>query len=604
MRPSRRSGLLPVLNVLVLCVAYGALFTTPHVSTSYRIAIVAGAGFVGFVGVMTFRAPVRDRVARLALGVAPGFLLGILPWFVLVLVVAARGLWWTQRGMPLRFFVLYALANWSVAVILSTAPSDDRWLSGPRRAVVVLAVALAALGIEGAAFGVNSFGCGLSAALAAVAAVAFAIACRGSRAATLKLLTLSFATLVAIAAIEAGVRLLHIGQNVQEVDSREYAREFYTLTPPRAVFVNQPNTLDEFGPALIAINSNGIRGPELTENRADLLLIGDSMIEARQLPWEQTVGPKLQRELQARGLDLRVVAHGMRGWSPLLEWNWYLKVGRTLHPRTVLLFFFWNDLWTAGDETTTFSARLRPDGRPDHFEVPVDSNWIWYKHVRVVRLAADVLHRLNVDALRRSFAAMTARTKTRGALDDRQAQEMARKLNRPPLTDGEIDAILTKPEEQLDTELRQLSRTSLWPSLRPSTLWTDAQWSAAAKTELKLQRFADDVKTDGGRLAIVYVPNPLQVGGTECSVGRLFERVDANVVLPPTSGIQTWLQGVTERHGIDLLDPSDSMREFDQRRPPGDTAPLYLRADCHWANRGHEFMASYIADWYQHHAAR
>ena len=62
-------------------------------------------------------------------------------------------------------------------------------------------------------------------------------------------------SMVAITAIEAGVRLLRIGQNVQEVDSREYAREFYTLTPPRAAFVNQPNTLDEFGPALIAINS-------------------------------------------------------------------------------------------------------------------------------------------------------------------------------------------------------------------------------------------------------------------------------------------------------------------------------------------------------------
>ena len=78
----------------------------------------------------------------------------------------------------------------------------------------------------------------------------------------------------------------------------------------------------------------------------------------------------------------------MRGWSPLLEWNWYLRVGRTLHPRTVILFFFWNDLWTVSDEVTTFSARVGSDGRPREFDLRVDSNWLWYKHVRVLRLVA------------------------------------------------------------------------------------------------------------------------------------------------------------------------------------------------------------------------
>lgn len=600
-RPLGGPGLLPALNILVLCIAYLALFTTDHVSTSYRIAIIAGGLFVAVVSLSTFVEPVRARLHGLVVGVASRIVAGVLPWFALVMVVTAKSLWWTQRTAPLRFFVLYLLANWSVALIASTAPPRDGWDGGPRRAVVVLAAVFGALGIEGAAFGVNTFGCGLSALLAATAVVAFAIAWRGSRAANLKLLTMAFATLIAIATIEAAVRILHIGHNVQEVDSRDYAREFYTLTPPRAAFINQPNTLDEFGPALIAINSRGIRGPEFAADRADVLLVGDSMIEARQLPWEQTLGPQLQRELQSRGVADRVVAHGMRGWSPLLEWNWYLKAGRTLHPRTVMLFFFWNDLWTAGDETATFSARLRPDGRPDYFEVPVDSNAIWYKHVRVIRLAADVLHRLSVDALRRSFAAMTARTTTRGALDDMSAQQIARQLNKRPLTSDELAALVTTPEENLNPELRQLARTSLWPSVRPWNLWTTTQRNAAGKTEQELQRFAEDVKNDGARLVIVYVPNPLQIAPTECSVGRLFERVDTHVLLPPESGIQTWLHSVAERHAIDLLDPSEAMRTFKQRRPAGDNTPLYLRADCHWSARGHAFMARYIADWYQRH---
>src|SRR6185503_9047178 len=94
------------------------------------------------------------------------------------------------------------------------------------------------------------------------------------------------------------------------------------------------------------------------------------------------------------------------------------------------------------------------------------------------------------------------------------------------------------------------------------------------------------------------VPNPLQIGSGECAVGRIFERVEVGAVLPSDSGIQTWLQDVSERHRIELLDPSAEMRELDRSGPPANSAPLYLRADCHWSERGHQFMAGYLADWY------
>lgn len=156
--------------------------------------------------------------------------------------------------------------------------------------------------------------------------------------------------------------------------------------------------------------------------------------------------------------------------------------------------------------------------------------------------------------------------------------------------------MLTQPAPQLPPELHALAQTVFWPSLRPLPLWTEEQKAAAAHTESELSRFAADVRHDGGRLVIVYVPNPLQVGPNECSIGRLFARVDTNVLLPPDSGIQTWLRGVGTRHAIDVLDPSDAMREATSAT--ANAAPLYLRADCHWSERGHVFMANYLADWY------
>jgi hypothetical protein len=593
-------GPLSVLNLVVLAAAYVALFTRlSGASKSYVFAVAAGGAVVAIVTlvILSDRARAAWLDVRSRVHPAVRAALAVVPWLGLFAWIVTHGLWWTQRPPALRFFGTYALANWSVGWCLEAAGRGGP-ATAARRPVIVLAALLAALGIEGLAFGVTPFGCAASAFLAGTASFAFAVASFGSGPSCLKLFAASAATLLAVAAVETTVRLRHIGQNVQEVDSREHAREFYTLTPPRSAFVNSPNVLDEFGPALIEINTLGIRGPEIPDERADVLLIGDSMIEARQLPWERTLGPLLQEAFRARSIPDRVVSHGMRGWSPLLEWNWYLKVGRRLRPRTVMLFFFWNDLWTAGDEAATFRAALRPDGRPDHFDVLVESDWIWYKHVRLMRLSEEVWHRLSVTQMRRAFSTMAARKMSPVALDMASAQRLARTLAEPALTAAELDAILTQKEEDLEPRLRSVARRSLWPSLRPWRVWTAEQRTAAAKTELELQRFAEDVAADGGRLAIVFVPNPLQIGSDECAVGRLFERVETDAVLPPDSGIQTWLQGVAERHHVELLDPSDVMREHVRSRPADDSAPLYLRADCHWSERGHQFMADYLADWY------
>ena len=589
--------LLPTINFLLLTAAYAALFLERDPSPSYRAAMAAGALVVSAAALLTYRPAARRR--WLEAGPRPGPLrlaLAVMPWVALTVIVFARGLWWTQRAPALRFFALYALANWSLLWCLAHPSAPQRgWSEGPGRACAILALILMALGIQGAAFGFTPFGCGLSLVVAAAAALIAFVGRFGGRTAAIKVFVLTTASLVGFAAAEAAVRLARAGQSFREVDSREYARQFYSLTPPHTVFVNPPGTLDEFAPAIVEINSKGIRGPELTAATADVLLIGDSMIEARQLPWEQTIGPRLQQALQARGTPLRVVAHGMRGWSPLLEWNWYLKVGRTLHPKTVLLFFFWNDLWPAGSEASAFRARLDGDGRPESFDVPVDPNWLWYKHARSLRLAAEAWDDVSVGELRRAFVTLAARSTKSGPLDEAAAVALARSLSEPPLTSDQLARIVSASDADVEPALRRLTAGSFWSSFRPPELWSDAQRRAADTTAAVLTRFAGDVASAGGRFAIVYVPNPLQIDPRECSVGRLFEHVDSGVVLPPASGIQTWLRGVASRGGFELVDLSDDMRAFD-RSSPG-APPLYLRADCHWTARGHQFMADRLAGW-------
>jgi hypothetical protein len=457
------------------------------------------------------------------------------------------------------------------------------------------------LGLQGITFGLAGVAVTLSAWLATLGALLFAIAAVGRPVARAKALTASFATLLALAGLETGVRALQVGETARESDTFEIVRRFNNLTPPRSAFVNRPKPLDEFPAASVEINAAGIRGPEIATGPVNLLLVGDSFIEARQLPWEQTLGPRLQTMFRARSSPARVVSHGMRGWSPLLEWNWYLKVGRRFHADRVLLFFFWNDLWSAGTEARTFRVVLDPDGRPDHFDVLLDSDWLWYRHVRTVRIIDEVVRLVSARAVVWAVPARPPGTIARdsSALDEESARALARRMaSGPPLSEPAVAALLTLSVPDLDEDLQQVVRTGFWPGIRPMDIWTPEQVQAAAEAENALARFAKDVSADGGRLVIVYVPNPYQVGPAECSVGRYLDRLDANAMLPADSGVQTWLRTVAARQGIELLDPTIAMRARHLNGPMRDMAPLYLRADCHWSALGHQFMADWLADWY------
>jgi hypothetical protein len=607
---ARSRRFLPALNIVVLGATYLALVARPgRFSTAYQVGLGVGAVVLVLAVLALFgRNPLARWAGRppFARPLVRAFF-AVTPWIGLYATMVATGFWWSQRPWALRLFSTYALATWSL--IWYIAPSRDGRAGAAgresqpevpgdrtvRTLLVGFAIVLAVLGIDGLAFGVAPFGTAVSALLACGASIVVGVALYAGRATRSNLIAASFGVVLGFACAEAGIRLLHLGENLREVDTGEYVRQFRSITPPRSAFVNWPRTLDEFPPALVEINSIGIRGPEIAPGPVDLLLIGDSMIEARQLPWERTLGPRLQAAFRARSTPARVVSHGMRGWSPLLEWNWYLKVGRRLHPRTVLLFFFWNDLWARGDEVHTFQAVMRPDGRPDHFEVFVDPDWVWYKHVRAVRVAEDMWQRIGLTTIRRTFSMIGGQNVGR---DLAGAQALARRMaGDAMLTPGEIDALLTEPVSQLNPRLSSVAWSEFWPSIRPLDLWTESQRQAAAKTEAELQMFSEDVASDGGRLVVVYVPNAYQIAPTECSVARYLNGLPDGRVLPPESGVQTWLRGVAERHHIELLDPSEAMRAFHREQTPG-APPLYLRADCHWSERGHQFMAEYLADWY------
>jgi hypothetical protein len=524
--------------------------------------------------------------------------LAVVPWVAGLAGLSAAMLWFVQRPWPMRLAAWAACAAWSAA--WGWRRGADRTDAGLRRVISGLAFVAAAVGMEGTSFGLSPTGVFASVLASAAAAQMWVIVNRGSRVAGMKAAAIVLATILASACTETLVRLAGLGSTARETDSRELARRFNNITPPRTAFVNQPKPLDEFPPALVEINSVGTRGPELARGAVDVLLLGDSFIEARQLPWDQTLGPRLQSALDRRAPGPRVVSHGMRGWSPLLEWNWYLKVGRQFRPRVVLLFFFWNDLWSVGTEAQTFRAVLGPDGRPDHFDAQVDPAWLWYKPLRSVRIVDEVVRLATASGVQRVFRTARAEpSRSASALDLPAARRLAEQMaGEPPFSDAELTSLLGSPIDTLVPGLQRTARVEFWPGIRPQALWTAEQQRAAEHTETELAAFAADVAANGGRLVIVYVPNAYQIGPAECTVGRFLDRLGPEVLLPPDSGIQAWLRAVSARRRIELLDPSDVMRPASFAREKQGEPPLYLRADCHWSPAGHQFMADWLADWY------
>jgi hypothetical protein len=114
----------------------------------------------------------------------------------------------------------------------------------------------------------------------------------------------------------------------------------------------------------VAINSSGLRGPELEAlppGGRRVLVLGDSMVAAFEVPWESTFTALLQDQLSASsGAPVQVVNAGVRGYGTDQSLLYYRERGRELQPDLVVFFHSGNDLM----DNTTLHEMRRPLGKP------------------------------------------------------------------------------------------------------------------------------------------------------------------------------------------------------------------------------------------------
>jgi hypothetical protein len=272
---------------------------------------------------------------------------------------------------------------------------------------------------------------------------------------------------------------------------------------------------------------------------------GDSYVESLQVPLEQTFFVKLEQELEREQIE--TYGLGISGWGTLHSLMAYTALAEERELDIAIYVFVEND---PGDNSYTVrhaqGGRLTPSptavlsDSPPGFEVrwPLDPENL------------PVSYRIGKWIQSRSLLAKLLHSRL----------QLIAKQGAIPTNEGE-EPLGSKRKRALD----QNDLPSTWPP--------NALAEAKELTERILTEFASNVRRDGRKAFVLYVPR----GTTEVD-GTLPEH---ELWLP-------WLKSVTDRLELTLLDPTSALR---RRQATG--RPVY---DDHWSPDGHEVIAQFLAE--------
>ncbi len=169
-----------------------------------------------------------------------------------------------------------------------------------------------------------------------------------------------FGLALALGTMEVGVRLLHL------VPARFWEADPLLGTKHIAGMKGWWTQEEHEFSVPVQINSLGLRDVERPLAKPPgvfrILLVGDSYIEALQVPLEQSLGRQLESRLNAEagGERYQVISAGVSGYGTASELLFYQTVGRRYDPDLVLLAFY------PGNDVRNNSPVLEPTLRPEY----------------------------------------------------------------------------------------------------------------------------------------------------------------------------------------------------------------------------------------------
>lgn len=287
----------------------------------------------------------------------------------------------------------------------------------------------------------------------------------------------------------------------------------------------------------IHFNSLALRGPEPDRSiPRQILFLGDSMIEALQVPEEETVCDLLTKRL---GRDVAVINAGMGGYCPVLESLRLPELFDAYNPRVVLVGLFPNDL----EEEYGYRRMAVTDinGEPQAVCPPVLRSETGRFMVSLFRVST--IWRV----LQRGFSNATAARPHEG-----------------------------KPDAQSMDVINPFRRD-----------WAVAERTSWRGISNSLARIRDLCVARGSRLIVVVIPAGQQLGPGVWKEGKLEigYRPDE---WEESTAFQEEAAARAHRLGLEVIDLLPSFRNA------ANAADLYYPFDGHWTPLGHQAAAECI----------
>ena len=320
----------------------------------------------------------------------------------------------------------------------------------------------------------------------------------------------------------------------------------------------------------VEVNSAGFRDREHAIAKPPgtkrVVLLGDSFLEAVQVPFEDSVAAALERGLVARGIPAEVVSLGVSGAGTLREYLALREYGLRHSPDLVVLLFVENDV--SDNSQRLQGATFMPYARLD-----ADGRLLRDERGRPVATAFD--ERKTSSGLRAFLAdrLMSLRFVRTRIEESPRLNDLLYRLGLmadPPRTFSVHD-----PDEFGFFEIYR-------PAPRPG--WAEA-WSM---TEQLLLETRDLASSAGAGFAVALLPGHWSVDPGKwrevCSAVPGMAEAGLDLRLP-SRRIEAFLAG----HGVPVV---DLFPAFEARSSEG--REFYLRGDSHWTPEGHALAADVL----------
>lgn len=316
---------------------------------------------------------------------------------------------------------------------------------------------------------------------------------------------------------------------------------------------------------------------ELQPGERRIVVLGDSFVEAVQVPIEQKFHVRLEEELRARGIAVATQAFGMSGAGTSTELGWYRELVRPLHPTLVIVLFVYNDF--ANNSPLLESIRngwhhahaprpyLTDLGGNVHWQ-PIDPDW--ENHIVSRPGAAPQPPLASLLGWSRLFQWTVASTRWISGSDvartNREQFERLQLLRADPVL-GPMFADWHHPDD-LDIDGMVAAKAP------PPAFQDTIRWTLLAMREL-----AEEIESDGGRLLVVLADNLAEPPQPNPRGRELFPGA--------------WLRLATQVCDVCKLPRVDLHADFTERGVSGRT---HFVRDRHWNALGHATAASVVAE--------